>query len=284
MKLINLIYVVSFAMFISCEPVEETYDLGGVLSEEEATQGITIENEKDGNNKILLRNNLEGVGSLWDYGTGTSNFVNDEVILPPGEHDIKFTGLCDGGTVSVTKTVEITSVEYELDEEWTYLCGEPGEGGKTWVWATGNPNMGNGGTSALYGNGPEFMTAPEWWIGDAAELGESGLYDEMHFTYTDVTLIDKEDENTVAEETTGKFSLDNKTTDADGHSIEGLLEVPFYPMGLELDDPEKFPNPYKFELVKLTPDEMTLRLRGGGGGEGWGIIYLLKRKGYEYEN
>jgi hypothetical protein len=230
-----------------------------------------------------LRNNLDGIGGLWDYGSGKTTFKNFDAIVAPGEYKVTFHAFCDGGTVTVTKNVTVTNVVYPLGEEWSNLCGDPGAGGKTWVWATGNPNMGNNGTSSLFGNGGEFCTAPEWWKGDAAELGDAGLYDEMHFTYTGVTLIDKSGPDDDGESTSGKFILDKETKDAGGNPIEGLLEFPFYPMGLKLDDPDKFPTPYKFELVTLTADEMTLRLRGGGGGEGWSIIYLLKRKGYEYD-
>jgi hypothetical protein len=140
--------------------------------------------------------------------------------------------------------------------------------------------MGYGGTSTFFGNGGEFTSAPEWWKGDAAELGDDGLYDEMKFTYTGVELIDKSDESTIVSTTSGKFTLDNKLKDVSGHAIEGTLVLPFNPMGMELDDPSKFDNPSKFELVKLTADEMALRVRGTGGG--WSIIYLLKRKGYTY--
>lgn len=276
-----LYYAFGLAMLVSaCDPIEDKYILGGVLSENEVSEGISVTNEQPGNNKLILKNNLSGIAGKWDYGTGSSLKKDLEVVVPPGTYDVKFTALCNGGVTTVTKTVEVTKVDYDLDIEWTNLCGAPADGGKTWVWATGNPNMGNGGTSALFGNGGEFMTSPEWWKGDAAELGDAGLYDEMKFTYTGVDLIDKSDASTVVTTTPGKFTLDNKTKTVSGHAIEGTLEFPFYPMGKKLDDPSKFDNAYKFELVKLTADEMTLRLRGTGGG--WGIIYLLKRKGYTY--
>lgn len=282
MKINSLYFAVGLGMLLgACEPIEKNYDLGGVLSEEEVSSAISVTNEQPGNNKLILINNLPGIAGSWDYGTGTSVKKELEVVVPPGTYDVKFTALCDGGVTTVTKTVEVTKVDYELDIEWTNLCGAPSDGGKTWVWATGNPNMGYGGTSTFFGNGSEFCTAPEWWKGDAAEIGIAGLYDEMKFTYTSVDLIDKSDESTVASTTAGKFILDNKTKSVSGKAIEGTLEfTAFYPMGKRLDDPSKFGNPYKFELVKLTADEMTLRLRGADGG--WAIIYLLKRKGYTY--
>jgi len=283
MKTIKSIYIIIglSLLMASCNAIEENYSLGDVLSEQEVLDGISVMNEKSGNNKIVLENNLDGIAGVWDYGTGTSSSKMAEVIVPPGTYDVKFTALCRGGVVTVSKTLEVTTVEYELDAEWTYLCGSPEDGGKTWVWATGNPLMGNGGTSALFGNGSEFMQGPEWWKGDAAELGEEGLYDEMEFTYTGVTLIDKSNESTIEATESGRFTLDNKTKEIDGgNAIEGYLELPFLPMGMELDDASKFPNPLKFEIIKLNENEMTLRQRGTGGG--WGIIYLLKRKGYEY--
>lgn len=282
MKINKILYFVfGLALLLSaCDPIEKTYDLGGVLSEEEVLSSISVTNEQPGNNKLILRNNLSGIAGTWDYGTGTSLKKDLEVIVPPGTYDVKFTALCDGGVTIVTKTVEVTQVDYELEIEWTNLCGAPADGGKTWVWATGNPNMGYGGTSTFFGNGSEFFTSPEWWKGDAVELGDAGLYDEMKFTYTSVELIDKSDASTVVSTTPGRFTLDNKTKSVSGHAIEGTLELPFFPMGMQLDDPSKFDNAYKFELVKLTADEMTLRVRGTGGG--WGVIYLLKRKGYTY--
>lgn len=281
-KYIYAIVVLSL-LFSACDPIEEEFDLGDTLSEEAVLEGISIANEKPGNNKIILKNNLDGIAGIWDFGTGTSSSVETEVVVPPGTYDVKFTALCRGGIVEVMKTVEVTTVEYELDIEWTYLCGAPEDGGKTWVWATGNPIMGNNGTSALFGNGSEFMQGPEWWKGDAAELGEEGVFDEMKFTYTNVSLIDKSNETAIENTTSGKFVLDNATKKIDdSNAIEGYLELPFYPMGMKLDEPAKFSNPYKFEIIKLNENEMTLRQRGGSGGEGWGIIYLLKRKGYEY--
>ncbi|HLP05829.1 MAG TPA: hypothetical protein VK152_10410 [Paludibacter sp.] len=282
MKINKLIYVVfGLTLLLSaCNPIEKSYSLGGVLSEEKVSSGISVANEKPGNNKLILKNNLTGVAGMWDYGTGTSLKKDLEVVVPPGTYNVKFTALCDGGVTTVSKTVEVTQVDYELDIEWTYLCGTPEEGGKTWVWATGNPNLGYGGTSTLYGNGGEFANSPEWWKGDAAEIGDAGLYDEMKFTYTGVELIDKSDASTIVTSTSGKFTLDNKIKSVSGHNIAGTLTFPFFPMGKKLDDEAKFDNAYKFELVKLTADEMTLRLRGSSGG--WSILYLLKRKGYVY--
>ena len=282
MKIKKILYFVfGLAVLLSaCDPIEKTYDFGGVLSEEEVSAGISVTNEQPGNNKLILKNNLSGVAGEWDYGTGRSLKKDLEVIVPPGTYDVKFSAFGDAGITTVTKTVEVTKVDYELDIEWTNLCGAPEDGGKTWVWATGNPNIGYGGTSTFFGNGGEFANAPEWWKGDAAELGDEGLYDEMKFTYTGVELIDKSDASTIVSTTPGKFTLDNKTKSASGHAIAGTLEFPFYPMGKKLDDPSKFDNAYKFELVKLTADEMTLRVRGTGGG--WCVIYLLKRKGYTY--
>ncbi len=283
MKIYNILYLVLGLVLITsaCDPIEDTYSLGGVLPESEVSAAISVSNEKPGNNKLILRNNLQGVAGVWNYGTGKSLKKDLDVVVPPGTYDVTFTAFCDGGVTTVTKSVEVTTVEYELDIEWTYLCGTPSEGGKTWVWATGNPNLGYGGTSSLFGNGSEFCTAPEWWKGEAAELGDEGLFDEMKFTYTGVDLIDKSDESTIVATTSGKFTLDNKIKDVSGKAIEGTLEFSgFLPMGKELDDPQKFDNAYKFELVTLTADEMTLRVRGTGGG--WSIIYLLKRKGYTY--
>ena len=283
MKINKILYFVfGFTLLLSaCDPIEKTYDLGGVLSEDEVLSAISVTNEQPGNNKLILKNNLPGIAGMWDYGTGTSLKKDVEVVVPPGTYDVKFTALGDGGATVVTKTVEVTQVDYDLDIEWTNLCGAPSDGGKTWVWATGNPNMGYGGTSTFFGNGGEFTSVPEWWKGDAAELGDAGLYDEMKFTYTSVELIDKSDASTVVATTPGRFTLDNKTKSVSGRAIEGTLELSsFFPMGKQLDDPAKFDNAYKFELVKLTADEMTLRVRGTGGG--WCIIYMLKRKGYTY--
>lgn len=282
MKLNRLLYVIIgiSLFFTACDPVEKSYTMGGVLSSDVVSSGISVTNEKTGNNKIQLRNNLNGIAGIWDYGVGTSSKKSVDVIVPPGTYTVKFTALCDGGVTVVTKTVEVTKVEYALDVEWTNLCGTVAEGSKTWVWATGNPNMGYGGTSALFGNGSEFCSAPEWWKGDAAELGTAGLFDEMVFTYTGVTFIDKSDATTTVSQKSGKFTLDNKTKTVSGNAIEGTLELPFYVMDKKLDDPAKFANPYKYELVKLTANEMTLRIRGSSGG--WSIICLLKRKGYVY--
>jgi hypothetical protein len=284
MKINKLLYfIIGLSLFYTaCDPIEETYDLGGVLSAEEVATGITVNNEKTGNNKIIMNNNLNGVAGIWDFGVGTSTKKNAVAIVPPGTYVIKFTALCSGGIVTTTKTVEVTTVEYDLDIEWTNLCGAPADGGKTWVWANGNPNMGYGGTSTFFGNGSEFCTSPEWWKGDSAAIGVAGLYDEMLFTYTGVTFIDKSDASTPVSSKSGKFILDNKSKDASGKPIVGYLELPFYVMDKELDTPSKFPNPMKYEIVKLTANEMTLRIRGGGGGQGWGIICLLKRKGYNY--
>ncbi len=282
MKINKILYLAVGLVILAsaCEPIEKNYSLGSVLSADEVSSAISVANEKPGNNKLILKNNLSGIAGAWDYGAGRSTKKDLEVVVPPGTYDVKFSAFCDGGITSVTKTVEVTKVDYELDIEWTYLCGAPSEGGKTWVWATGNPNLGYGGTSTFFGNGSEFCTAPEWWKGDSAELGVEGLYDEMKFTYTGVELIDKSDESNVVSTTSGKFALDNKTKSVSGNAIEGTLEFPFFPMGKQLDEPAKFENAYKFELVKLTADEMTLRVRGSDGG--WSIIYLLKRKGYTY--
>jgi hypothetical protein len=282
MKKYKIVYfILGLSLFYTaCDPIEQTYDLGGVLSPSEVRSGLSISNEKPGNNKLILKNNLNGISGVWNYGVGTSAKKNVEVVVPPGKHIIKFTALCDGGVTIVKDSLEVTTVEYDLDIEWTYLCGAPADGGKTWVWANGNPNMGNNGASTFFGNGSEFCTSPEWWKGDSTEIGIAGLYDEMVFTYLGVTFIDKSDESTTLSSKSGGFILDTKSKEVAGKAIEGTLELPFYVMDKKLDDPVKFANAMKYEIVKLNANEMTLRIRGLSGG--WSIICLLKRKGYNY--
>ena len=152
-KNIILALCVFSGLLFSCEPVVDDKPLGGVV--DESKLNLEVHATTEGGNQIVMINNTKGVGSYWDYVIGRSAADRDTVLLPfLGEQTITFTGLCDGGTVTTTRKVNVTHIDHAVAPEWELFAGN-GAQGKKWTW--------DNSVAAVYGTGgylTEFI--PDW--------------------------------------------------------------------------------------------------------------------------
>lgn len=95
----------------SCDPVVDDRSAGSVLSADQLD--LQVYNLSEGSNAIVVKNNTQGVGSYWDYGTGVSRRQCDTIVMPyVGDITVKFVGLCDGGQVKTERTVHISKIVF----------------------------------------------------------------------------------------------------------------------------------------------------------------------------
>ncbi|WP_455966748.1 hypothetical protein [Bacteroides fluxus] len=149
----------------SCDPVVNDKPMGGIVSESDLDLKVYATTE--GGNEIVMENNTVGVGSYWDHITGISTKQKAVVTLPfLGEQTITFTGFCEGGMVSTTRTVNITKIDHEVAAEWKFFAGEEIEG-KAWTWNVEDY------AGAVYGTaGWLTQFAPAWDVKPLDELEE----------------------------------------------------------------------------------------------------------------
>lgn len=127
-----IIFLLPLLALASCERAMDTNKLGGVLSEDQIL--LTVENTSPGSNEIRLVNNTVGAAGRWSYIIDGSNAQSLVVRLPfVGEIPIQFTATCDGGLVTVTRTVTISQIDKPVDPVFTMLAGST-TAGKTWTW------------------------------------------------------------------------------------------------------------------------------------------------------
>ena len=178
MKNIKKIFTLVFAatLFItSCE--DDTPGLGRKLDKSELDFDVIQELSIDpGGNTVIMRNNTPGTVSMWDYGTGRSNKVQDTVRYPfTGEYTIKFSALTRGGVVmadSVVIQVTEDNLNYVNDPLWTALSGGVGNE-KTWLL-----DLDANGVSKYY-KGPVYFSGDElqWQLGCATAGGNCWTYE-----------------------------------------------------------------------------------------------------------
>lgn len=250
MKRLFNILIAAAAIATACEPIVKDIPMGGVISEEDLVLSLTNEN---GGNKILLENKTAGVGSLWDYGIGKSTFARQEIVLPfAGDIPIKFTGICDGGTITVTRTVTVDKITEEIPEEWM-LFANGSAVGKEWTWDTEKEwCYGTGG----YG----WSLVADWstWSVDNQPEDYVGVISPDDYIRFDLdgganftSVID-------GKETRGTFVFD-MSKGIEGYSL-GTLElmdatVPLPWGGYDGPDGGAF---YKFDIMELTEETLVL--------------------------
>lgn len=188
----------SLFLLVACDPVVDDKEMGGIVSEQNLILQVYATTE--GGNEIVMINSTPGVGSYWDHITGISTASKDTVSLPfMGEQTIKFTGFCDGGRITTTRTVNINKIDHPVAEEWNLFAGS-NISGKTWVW-----NF-EGYDNAVYGTSgwlTEF--APSWDVKPREELEEADC--ELVFDLDGGPHLTKKDSNgNVLEK--GSFSFD----------------------------------------------------------------------------
>ncbi|WP_071146955.1 hypothetical protein [Bacteroides ihuae] len=246
-------FIGALLLFVACTP--DNPQLGGVITESELNISVTQNPEKD--NTIYLENKVPYILPYWDYVTGFSNKSKDTIdIRFAGEYEIKFFALDKGGSVSTSRKVTVSKndEDYFKDPMWNLLTN--GSEGKTWVWNDKAP--------AVFGNGGQGSTAPEWWqvpmsevIASDWEVGDMvfDLNSAQNFTKT---LTD----GTV---TKGFFDLDivNKRVTLSGVNILH---------GADYTDDGANGNYYV--ITKLTETDLVLARQGSG----WQNTWVFRKK------
>lgn len=302
MKNINLLYTLGIVlMLFACEPIEDREMMGEIVpasSIQVEASGITT-----GSNRIILKNNTLQYNVVWDYIIDKSTKQTDTIDLPfLGTQEIIAHAFTDGGMVDVPISVDITSIDFPLDEQWNLLAGSDVDG-KTWVWAGDNPyattsvlgfpepavwGLG-GGSTALLPDGALFAlgttsiqyVVPEYFMvpGDAMGKMKFDLNGAANYTYTDMS----DPANPITHN--GSFVLKlkdpasaNYNSNPSEVTLVGapiMLKAVSAAMAGQAGTPA---DPVTFDIVKLTEDELHLRVAGLYTS----LVWLLKREGYTY--
>lgn len=280
-------------LFTACDPIEDRNSAGPVLSEDELLSNVSI--SVDGNN-VTLENTAPEVISFWKTNFGQQSNQNKVTFYIPlqNTYTATLTAYCAGGPVTIEKQFEIAQndPEYFADQFWLLLTNGPD--GKSWVWATDFPG------GKVWGIGPYLAsTSGDWWSPAVADLPGQGasLTDEVVFDLNlglNFKVINSEgttEDPTVPGNGSGTFNMSlgaaNQIMNADGNAIWSYGKIVFtnhtIPLGFEPNTSGK-PLHYKYDILKLTNDELWLAFPEPGVTGAWGScwFYKFKRKGYSY--
>ena len=270
MKKIIIIATCIVGLFCACNPITDETSLGGVTKESDLK--LKVYATSSGGNQIVMVNKTKGVGSYWDYIVGKSSRDSVTASLPfLGQQDIKFTGLCDGGTVSTTRTVNITRIDHPVDSTWALFAGETATG-KKWVWDdTVDGCYGDGGWEA------EFV--PDWDPVPISQTEDPGGYMVFdlnggpNFTCYDST-------GKIIRKGTFSFDMTNKINNTDDGSQWSTGELTL--SGATVLNGHLYGDTapvYRFCILSLTDNKMTL-CAAPANAVGWdsGTFWLFKCK------
>lgn len=246
-----LFFALSALFFWACDPVVDNMEMGGILSENELQ--LDVHATTEGGNQIVMINNTPKVGSYWNYVTDVSVNQRDTILLPfLGEQTITFTGFCEGGTVTTTRKVNITTIDHEVATEWKLFAGS-GETGKKWVWD------GETSSSIVYGTaGYLTQFAPAWTVVSASDVDNA----------TDIMLFDlnggpnftkKSAEGTIIEKGTFKFNMSKIKNQENGQRWSiGQLEIIGATVLSGHSAYDKEDIIHTFDIIELTEEKMVL--------------------------
>lgn len=126
----SLIFVGFCAGVLSCAPDYDN-ELGEVLDPSQLQYSVTQDPNYD--NKLFLQNLTPRTLPYWDYELGTSNKMQDTIIIPfKGDFWVKFRAMAGGGSTVDSTLVSVSQFdpEYFADPVWQTLTN--GEIGRTW--------------------------------------------------------------------------------------------------------------------------------------------------------
>jgi hypothetical protein len=138
MKYIKGIFLAIVAVALAATGCQDADPgLGKMLDKSEIDFSVTQDFAvHPGGNTVILKNNTPGTVSIWDYGTGRSNKVEDRIQFAfKGDYVIKFSALTAGGVVEMDPvTITVTEDDLTLvdDPMWDALSGGVGNE-KSWV-------------------------------------------------------------------------------------------------------------------------------------------------------
>lgn len=268
MRKILLLSLLALATLVACDPITDETPLGGVVSEKDLN--IKVYNTTSGGNQITMVNHTKGVGSYWDYIIGRAANDSLTVALPfLGKQTIRFVGLCDGGTVETTRTVDITTIDHPTDVTWSYFAGT-GTVGKRWTW--------NRDVDACYGDGGwQAEWVPDWdpvAADDTDDPGGSMVFDLNGGP--NVTIYDAEGKATA--KGTFTFDMGDKLPQCDDGTDWGIGTLTI--TGCTVLSGHLFGDTapvYKYRILTINDHEMVL-CAAPDGAAGWdsGTFWLFK--------
>jgi hypothetical protein len=251
-----MLYILSALALSACNPVVDNKDIGSVLSEDQLD--IVVKSTSEGSNEVILENNTPGVAPYWDYIIGKSTNQKEVIRLPfMGEMEIQFTAICDGGTVTTTRKVNIAKIDKPAEPEWTMFAGS-GTEGKVWVWNVGEDNDVVYGTAG-YGSGDP---GPSWSTATAGSTIGGKLVpadEEMLFDLNGgANMTKRKIDGTVVEKGTFKFDMTKRKLLDDGTPWSiGQLDF----SGVTIicgSECWSTTSVYTFDIISLSADEMML--------------------------
>lgn len=291
----RIIYLIAGAalLFAACDPIEDRIDAGSVLSESELSAFVKV--TVTGNN-VTIENTAPETVSFMKTSFGQQSNKNKDTFYIPlkNTYTATVTAYCAGGPVTVSKEFQIAQNDptYFADPFWQLLTNDTA--GKSWVWALDFPG------GKVWGIGPYLAsTSGDWWAPAVADLPGQGatLTDEVVFdlngglNFKVINSVGTTKEPAVPGNGTGTFNMDlgeaNHVMNADGNAVWSYGKITFtnhtIPLGIEPNTSGK-PLHYKFDILKMTNDELWLAFPEPGVTWAWGAAwyYKFKRKGYTY--
>lgn len=137
MKKISVLAMALVAIFASCEPICDSYEIGkGITAEElKAASSVTVVQENGVNVNRIKCNSTAATLTSWTNGVEVVNAAYGEfTMLLLGDQTVTVTALNpDGSTVSAEFPVKIDaySPNFPVPPEWAIFCGS---GAKDWTW------------------------------------------------------------------------------------------------------------------------------------------------------
>ncbi|MEO7992241.1 MAG: hypothetical protein ABI663_22015 [Chryseolinea sp.] len=258
----KIFYILMCLTLLSaCETIEDRESLGPILSADQLD--FSVSQPTAGSNTIILESKTKGALPYWDWGTGFSNKMQDEIYIPfAGTFKMKYTAFCAGGTItdSVTFTIaENDDAFFDSDPAWKALTN--GGAGQTWVWALDFPS------GKIAGNGPEDCLAPTWWTMTESEYGQSAkpLTDEVYMDLQGAANFHwKKPDGSIVKgffNVITPYTINGNTYSA----IETIGGVTF-----------PWPTSGKYHFTKMTDDELAVHNYKQYE------ISMFKRKGFNY--
>lgn len=265
MKRKILYSIAVYALAVSCNPIQDGYDIGRDLTADELDVSVRAEVVNGKNtNKLIFENHSPILGEFdYSFGVTSQQVVDTAIIVVAGPVDVTFKGLNPSGSYVTKKfTVNVEELYYEVPEIWGLLCGS---GTKSWEWDVDAPD-------GCFGAGGYMDTHEPWDPQDLSEL-EGGWWNQpgwgegasMSFSIRD--MVFSKTDATGEKTETGTFTFDLSHQLMNIYAPEevwsyGKLKinggtsilagrVPSY-------DTWEIYDVYEFEIVELTEDKLVL--------------------------
>ncbi|MDR1707393.1 MAG: hypothetical protein LBR46_05250 [Prevotella sp.] len=255
-----MLFILSVFTMISCDPLVDNKDMGGILSEDQID--ISVKSTTEGSNEIVMENYTPGIVPYWDFIINTSTNQKETAVMPfIGELTISCTAICNGGTVTTTRKVNVTKLDKPIPEQWNMLASEE-LSGKVWVWDTDQPFVYG---TAGYGNN----YAPAWsafnpggqvMAGKIVSTDEEMVFDRNggpNFTR-------RKTSGTVVEKGLFKFDMTKQKIRDDG-AVWSIGQMQFTNATVITGSSCWSNDPvYTFDIISLSADKMVLAYAAPG--------------------